>query len=70
MRLDWAETYAGDQIVVHGHVPVVEPVVKNNVYNIDTACAFGGKLTGLYYPEMTFKSVKAKETYEERRGLK
>jgi len=69
VRLDWAEGYNGLQTVVHGHVPVSEPRVKNNVYNIDTACVFGNKLTGLYYPEMTFKHVQAKKDYAPHRDL-
>jgi protein phosphatase len=66
IRLDWAEEYTGDKIIVHGHVAVDEVVVKNNVWNIDTSCVFGGKLTGLFYPEMVIKQVPAKKTYFQR----
>lgn len=46
-----------DRIFVHGHVPLQGPWVRgkhNNVYGIDTACCFGGKLTGLKLPEFEF----------------
>jgi len=34
-------------VVVHGHTPVKEPVVKHNRIAIDTGAVFGGKLTCL-----------------------
>jgi len=67
VRIDWAEAYRGSQVVVHGHVVVDEVLSKNNVWNIDTGCVFGGKLTGLNYPEMTLKSVQAKKIYSPKR---
>lgn len=62
-RVDWAESYSGPAIVVHGHVATLSPVVKNNVYNIDTACVYGNKLTALRYPEMKMVSVDANKAY-------
>ena len=32
-------------VVVHGHTPTAEPVVRHNRIGIDTGAAFGGKLT-------------------------
>lgn len=66
-RLDWAARYNGPRIVVHGHVPVSDVVTKNNVWNIDTGCCFGNKLTALRYPTMEVVQVDAYEVYHERR---
>lgn len=64
---DWAQTYAGAAVVVHGHVVHPEPRIVNGVYAIDQGCVFGGSLTALRYPEMTFEHVKAHATHFERR---
>ena len=58
-RLDWALKHTGNPMIVYGHTPVLEPRVKNNTYNIDTGAVFGGKLTGLRYPEKTFYQVNS-----------
>lgn len=63
IRRDWASKYSGDRTVVHGHVAGEEVRVKNNVYNVDTSCVYGGKLTALRYPEMEIVSVPAKHKY-------
>jgi len=68
-RLDWAEDYRGTRVVVHGHTANKEVVVKNKVYNIDTGCVFGNKLTALIYPEMSIISVPAKYTYTKHKRL-
>jgi protein phosphatase len=65
VRLNWMKDYHGDALVVYGHTPVAEPVRINNTLNIDTGCVFGGALTVLRYPEMTFVSVQAHEIYRE-----
>jgi len=59
VRRDWAKLYQGDAAIVYGHTPVSKPRVINNTYNIDTGAVFGGKLTALRYPEMTFVSVSS-----------
>lgn len=68
IRKDWTKDYRGNRIVVHGHVPMMtgEPDIRNNVYNIDTACCFGAKLTALRYPEMEVVSVPALKVYHAR----
>jgi len=66
IRKDWTKDYSGSRLVVHGHVVVREPDIRNNVYNIDTGCCFGGKLTALRYPEMEIVSVPAIKAYSER----
>jgi protein phosphatase len=65
VRLDWAREYRGKALVVYGHVAVAEPRWLNNTVNIDTGCAFGGRLTALRYPERELVSVPARATYYE-----
>jgi protein phosphatase len=67
VRKDWTKDYRGTRIVVHGHVPVKEPDIRNNVYNLDTGCCFGNKLTALRYPEMEIVSIPAFEAYSTPR---
>jgi protein phosphatase len=65
IRYPWAQDYRGDAVVVYGHTPVPEPIWLNKTINIDTGCAFGGKLTALRYPELELVSVAARQTYAE-----
>lgn len=69
VRGDWAAAYRGATTVVHGHVPVAAPDVRNNVYNIDTGCCFGGALTALRWPERTFVQVAARRSYAPKREV-
>ena len=65
VRYDWAAEYRGEAAVVYGHTPVPEAEWINRTINIDTGCAFGGRLTALRYPEMELVSVPAGRTYYE-----
>lgn len=68
-RIDWAikrEVGKDSPIIVHGHSPVREVRVVNKVWNVDTGCAFGGKLTALRYPEMELIHSNAMHTYCQR----
>lgn len=65
IRYNWAAEYHGRAIVVYGHTPVPEPEWLNRTINIDTGCVFGGRLTGLRYPERVLVSVPAARTYAE-----
>jgi len=67
-RRDWARDYHGRALVVYGHTPVQEPIIRNNTVNIDQGCVFGGYLTALRYPELEFVQVKARQVYAERPG--
>jgi protein phosphatase len=67
VRLPWQDDYSGVRVVVHGHVALPEVSIVNNVYDVDTSCVFGGKLTALRYPEMELVSQPALKTYEERK---
>ena len=63
IRANWAADYRGRAMVVYGHTAVEEPVWLNRTINIDTGCAFGGKLTALRYPERELVSVPAARVY-------
>jgi protein phosphatase len=65
VRHNWAADYRGTATVVYGHTPVPEAEWLNRTINIDTGCVFGGKLTGLRYPEMEIVSVPADRVYCE-----
>ncbi len=65
VRHDWAAEYRGRATVVYGHTPVPEAEWVNRTINLDTGCAFGGKLTALRYPEKELVSVPAHHTYYE-----
>jgi predicted kinase len=68
VRLDWAQDYAGSAVVVHGHVALAATRILNNVFSIDTGCAFGGNLTALRYPEIELVSVPSLANYYEWQG--
>lgn len=63
VRLLWAKDYRGQAFVVYGHTPVAEPMRLNHTINIDTGCAFGGRLTALRHPENELVSVPARRQY-------
>jgi polynucleotide kinase-phosphatase len=63
VRRDWAAEYHGHAAVIYGHTPVAEALWVNRTLNIDTGCAFGGKLTALRYPEKELVSVPAARAY-------
>ena len=65
VRLEWAREYRGDAAVVYGHTPTLEADWLNNTLCIDTGCVFGGKLTGLRWPEREIVSVAAHRQYCE-----
>lgn len=69
VRKDWASKYTGDRVIVHGHVRGEEVRIKNKVYNLDTSCVYGGKLTALRYPEMEIVSVDALKAHWESKKL-
>lgn len=45
------------KVVVFGHTPLKEPLIMRNKIGIDTGCVFGGKLTCLELPNLTFQQV-------------
>lgn len=65
-RIDWAAQRVADEsspTIVCGHQPFHEVRIINKVYQIDTGCVFGGKLTVLKYPEMEIVQVPAQKQY-------
>lgn len=67
-RLDWKIDYPKNApFCVVGHTAFDGPVVeRNNTMCIDTACVFGGRLTGLKWPSKEVFQVEAKLVYEEK----
>lgn len=57
IRRDWAQAYTGDQWIIYGHTPVLEPRIVHKTINIDTGCVFGNKLTAFSLPEEKITSV-------------
>jgi protein phosphatase len=70
VRLDWAQHYHGNAVIVYGHTPVKEVRIVNNTYNIDTGAVFGNKLTALRYPEMEIVSVPSRMPFVEEKFRK
>lgn len=73
-RSDWEQRYDGGKVIVHGHIPVPEVTLSNcpnggKVLNVDTGCAFGGKLTALRLPEMQFVQVLARSRYSKHPSI-
>ena len=72
IRIDWAAQRVltkTSPFVVYGHQMHREPYLKNHSVDIDTGCAFGGKLTALRYPEIQFVDVKALRAYAQWKGV-
>ena len=68
VRYDWASEYRGEAMIVYGHTPVAEAEWVNGTICIDTGCVFGGKLTGMRYPEKELVSVPAAKIYYPATG--
>ena len=67
-RIDWAAERVVDEnspIVVCGHQPLKEVRIINKVYQIDTACVFGEKLTCVEMPGGKIVQVEAERKYCE-----
>jgi calcineurin-like phosphoesterase family protein/diguanylate cyclase with GGDEF domain len=60
---DWAELYAAEALVVHGHKAIDAPRWIGRTLNIDTNCSRGGALTAFRYPESEFVSIPARAAY-------
>lgn len=63
IRIDWAQDYKSDVVVVHGHIVHKHVREINNVISIDTGCVFGGKLTAYRWPQKEIVQVDALKTY-------
>ena len=65
-RLNWAEEYDGQPLVVYGHTVTEKPVFINHTVDIDQGCVYGGYLTALRYPELEFVQVRGRKLAEYR----
>lgn len=61
VRLDWADGYKGDTVIVYGHTPYLYVYKRNNAYCVDTGCVFYNRLSALRYPEMTVVDVRKRK---------
>lgn len=61
IRRDWAKDYHGDQWIVYGHTPVLEPRQLNKTINIDLGCVFGNKLAAFQLPEEKVVTVPSNQ---------
>lgn len=61
IRRDWAKYYHGDNWIVYGHTPVLEPRILNKTINIDLGCVFGNKLAAFQLPEETIVTVESQQ---------
>ncbi|SDL97716.1 bis(5'-nucleosyl)-tetraphosphatase PrpE [Sediminibacillus halophilus] len=67
VRRDWAQQYQGEDWIVYGHTPVLEPRIVNRTINIDTGCVFGNKLTAFRLPEEETVSVPSQQPFMEEK---
>ena len=60
----WYELWDGDKPVIVGHLDYLrngEPFVyKDRIFDLDTSCVHGGRLTGLVLPDFRFVSVPSR----------
>ena len=56
--LCWSESIEGI-----GEVPILHPIIKGGVYNLDTGCGKGGKLTIYNLKDDTYKQTKGTFKY-------
>ncbi len=61
--------YRWSKLIVHGHTRVPEVEVRRNRVNLDTACAYGGKLSAMQFPSKRVYSV-ARHNHNKRVFLK
>jgi len=68
----WPTRWTGKQSIIFGHSTVDKPTVfkneQNTIWAIDTACVFGGHLTGYFYERNEFIQVKARKVYWQRKS--
>lgn len=67
IRRDWAQHYRGNNWIVYGHTPVLNPRIVNKTINIDTGCVFGNKLTAFRLPEENIVSVPSLQPFNEEK---
>ena len=66
----WYEVYRGPKTILFGHWPKKKPKRAQFAIGLDTACVYGGHLTGYIVESDEFIIVPARETYDGRRKEK
>jgi hypothetical protein len=66
--LPWYDVYRGKRIVLFGHWPAKAPRVASRAIGLDTACVYGGRLTGYIIELNQFVSVPARHSYVPRKS--
>lgn len=69
IRDDWALSYDGPRMVVHGHTPIAQPRLKNRVACIDTGAVFGGHLSALSMDSLQITQVASATNAKDRPGV-
>lgn len=59
----WFDTWSGPETVVFGHWSVRGKVDLPLAKGLDTGCVYGGRLTGLYWPERQWLDVPARKIW-------
>jgi len=62
----WYDVYRGKRIVLFGHWPSKSPRMAPHAIGLDTACVYGGRLTGYIIELNQFVSVPARRAYVSR----
>lgn len=66
----WFEDYREERLVVFGHWPHPEPIIRANAVGLDTGCVYGGELSALVLPERRVVAVPARRAYRRKEGWK
>jgi bis(5'-nucleosyl)-tetraphosphatase (symmetrical) len=64
----WYAFYHGERVVAFGHWAQRGLIVEGRVRGLDTGCVYGGRLTGLWWPEDRLVQVDALQTYRPVTG--
>ena len=64
----WYTVYRGRKIVLFGHWPAKAPRIAARAIGLDTACVYGGRLTGFIIESNQFVSVPARRAYVTSRS--
>jgi diadenosine tetraphosphatase ApaH/serine/threonine PP2A family protein phosphatase len=60
----WYDEYDGEKVVIFGHWPAPEPRRGKRAIGLDTGCVYGKTLTAYIIETEEFKTVPARQTYD------
>ncbi|MCU1266402.1 MAG: Bis(5-nucleosyl)-tetraphosphatase [Acidobacteria bacterium] len=63
--IPWYEVYAGEQTVLFGHWPAMEPRNAPHAIGLDTGCVYGNRLTAYMVETDQLVSVPARSIYRK-----